>query len=179
MKRKISNSIVFDLSDVPPQLPIPKSSGRISKEGASKYAGALVGVWHFLVWALQSISGPFSQAYCITPASQTPTATIQYSSLSLGHKRLIWPPINRIFTFCLLFLCILCLWVGRGRLCSHIYFQLKMNKLDDTCLQTPTRSVHLNFGSFRSRQEKVEVVSPILISKRNPHPRSFKIKMSA
>ena len=35
---RTSSGFVIDLSDVPPQLPIPKSKGRM-KEGASKYAG--------------------------------------------------------------------------------------------------------------------------------------------
>ncbi len=38
LKRQSRKSFVIDLSDIPPQPPIPKSSGRI-KEGASKYAG--------------------------------------------------------------------------------------------------------------------------------------------
>ena len=37
-RERKSSSISIDLSDVPPQLPIPKSKGRI-KEGASKYTG--------------------------------------------------------------------------------------------------------------------------------------------
>jgi len=37
-RRQQNNSLVIDLSDVPPQPPIPKSSGRV-KEGASKYTG--------------------------------------------------------------------------------------------------------------------------------------------
>jgi hypothetical protein len=38
LKRQSRKSLVIDLSDIPPQPPIPKSSGRI-KEGASKYTG--------------------------------------------------------------------------------------------------------------------------------------------
>ncbi|KAK1742625.1 hypothetical protein QTG54_006222 [Skeletonema marinoi] len=37
-KLQKKNAFVFDLSDVPPQQPIPKSVGRV-KDGASKYAG--------------------------------------------------------------------------------------------------------------------------------------------
>ena len=37
-QRQQNNSLVIDLSDVPPQPPISKSSGRV-KEGASKYTG--------------------------------------------------------------------------------------------------------------------------------------------
>lgn len=37
-KARKQNSFIFDLADVPPQPPIPKSKGRI-KEGASKYTG--------------------------------------------------------------------------------------------------------------------------------------------
>ena len=37
-RRQKKNSFVIDLRDVPPQPPIPKSSGRV-KEGASKYTG--------------------------------------------------------------------------------------------------------------------------------------------
>eukprot|EP00985_Skeletonema_marinoi_P005491 scaffold2384_cov150-Skeletonema_marinoi.AAC.1 len=37
-KAREQDSFIIDLSDVPPQLPIPKSAGRI-KEGASKYKG--------------------------------------------------------------------------------------------------------------------------------------------
>ena len=38
-KCKRADGFVIDLSDVPPQLPIPRSKGRIMKEGSSKYAG--------------------------------------------------------------------------------------------------------------------------------------------
>jgi hypothetical protein len=38
-RRQQKNSFVIDLSGVPPQPPIPKSSGRAKKEGASKYTG--------------------------------------------------------------------------------------------------------------------------------------------
>ncbi|KAK1739959.1 hypothetical protein QTG54_009718 [Skeletonema marinoi] len=38
MKRQKVDAFVIDLTDVPPQSPIPKSAGRI-KEGASKYTG--------------------------------------------------------------------------------------------------------------------------------------------
>ena len=37
-RKRNRNSVSIDLSDVPPQLPIPKSKGKM-KEGASKYAG--------------------------------------------------------------------------------------------------------------------------------------------
>eukprot|EP00985_Skeletonema_marinoi_P024854 scaffold17674_cov148-Skeletonema_marinoi.AAC.3 len=40
-KVREQNSIIIDLSDVPPQSPIPKSSDYAIKEGASKYTGSL------------------------------------------------------------------------------------------------------------------------------------------
>jgi len=44
LKRQSRKSFVIDLSDIPPQPPIPKSSGRI-KEGASKYTGVSFHKW--------------------------------------------------------------------------------------------------------------------------------------